>query len=98
MRFKRAACNCTANDEVWSTTDSLWSGSPLLLGIGGGCGGVRLNIPGGGGGIGAGGADDVRWCPEEGNCWIIGGNVEPFVVLITKIEQIALLQHKTVSY
>lgn len=67
MRFNRAACNCTANDEVWSVTESLCSGSSLLLGpgklpgIGGGCGGDGFDIlGGGGGGTGAGGADDVR--------------------------------------
>lgn len=93
VRFNRAACSCIANDDTWSATGSLWSGSPLLLGrgrlpgIGGGCGGDGLDKPGGrGGGIGAGGADDVRWWPEEGSCGGIGGaGVDnPFVVLITK--------------
>lgn len=93
VRFNRAACNCTASDDVWSTTESLWSVSPLLLGlgrlpgIGGGCGGAGLHIPGGGGGgIGAGGADDVRWWPEFGSCGSIGITVgNPLVALMTTI-------------
>lgn len=95
VRFKRAACNCIAKDDVWSATDSLWSDSPLLLGlgrlpgIGGGWGGNGLDMPGGGGGgTGAGGADDVRWWPEEGNWGGAGGMVgKPLVVLMTKIIQ-----------
>jgi hypothetical protein len=96
VRFKRAACNCTANEDVWST-GSLWSCSPLLLGlsrlpgIGGGCGGpgpgFNIMPGGGGGGTGAGGADDVRWWPDEGNWGGVGGIVgKPFVVLVTKIK------------
>lgn len=87
-----------ANEDVWSATGSLWSDSPLLLGlgklpgIGGGCGGDGFDIPGGGGGgTGAGGADDVRWWPEPGNWGGVGGIVgKPFVVPMTEIEGVKL--------
>lgn len=81
VRFKRAVCNCTANDEVWSAITSLESSwSPLLLGRcklpgnGGGWGGDKFK-PGRGGGFGA---DEVKWliC-----CDCVG---KPLVELITE--------------
>lgn len=86
MRFKRAACNCTANDEVWSEITSFGSSwSPLLLGRcklpgnGGGWGGDKFK-PGRGGGFGA---DEVKWLVC---CDCVGK--QPLVELMTEKKNI----------